>query len=104
MSLNLYASPGERTQLIAGLYDLAKFLEDNPEVPTPRTITVHVFPPTGMTDAERRAEIDAIAARLGVTARKTGCGHYVATRSIGPVEYRAVAIPPKSGSGNRESE
>jgi hypothetical protein len=47
-----------------------------------------------------RAEIDATAALLGVTARKTPCGHYVATRSFGPVEYRAVAIP----RGDDESE
>jgi hypothetical protein len=52
---------------------------------------VYIFPPKGDW-ALMYAEIDAIAARLGVTASET-CGHYVATRSFGPVEYRAVAIP-----------
>ena len=44
------------------------------------------------------AEIDAIAARLGVIAHLTGGGHYVAARFFGPVEYRAVAIPRKNDS------
>jgi hypothetical protein len=43
------------------------------------------------------AEIDAIAARLGVTARLTA-GHYLAVRRFGTVEYRAVAIPRSCGS------
>ena len=38
-------------------------------------------------------EIDAIAVRLGTTANPAAYGdHYVAARSFGPVEYRAVAI------------
>jgi hypothetical protein len=93
----------ERAALIRGLRGLADYLESNPEVPAPAYSTMHTFPPDGDW-AEMCAEIDAIAARLGVTARKSGCGHYVATRSFGPVEYRAVAIPHRSGSGNRETE
>jgi hypothetical protein len=98
-----YSDPTERAELIGGFRALADYLESNPEVPAPAYPTVHTFPPDGDW-AEMRAEIDAIAAGLGVTACKTGCGHYVATRSFGPVEYRAVAIPPRSGSGNRKSE
>lgn len=98
-----YANPTQRQALISGLRELADFLESNPEVPAPSDSTVFTFPPnvdwTGM-----RAEIDAIAASLGVTARLTGGGHYVASRSFGPVEYRAVAIPPKNDSDNTESE
>lgn len=96
-----FADTTERSQLISGLRGLADYLESVPEVPAPAYSTVYAFPSAcdwpGMC-----AEIDAAAARMGVTARMTGGGHYVATRSFGPVEYRAVAIPP--GSGSRESE
>jgi hypothetical protein len=98
-----YSDPTERAELISGFRGLADYLESNPEVPAPAFSTVHAFPPDSDW-AEMRAEIDATAARLGVIAHLTGCGHYVATRSFGPVEYRAVAIPHRSGSGNRGGE
>jgi hypothetical protein len=99
MSFNLYASSEERAQLIAGLYDLTVFLEGKPEAPAPRTITVHVFPPTGMTDAEGRVEIDAIAARIGAETHESASGHYSASLYFGPVEYRPVAIPHDNDRG-----
>jgi hypothetical protein len=86
-----FANPAERGALIRGLRTLADYLESNPEVPAPSYTDVFIFPPGG-TDAERRAEIDAIAARIGRTA-ETVCSHYVASRFFGPVQYRAVAIP-----------
>jgi hypothetical protein len=87
-----YADSTERAALISGLRALADYLESSPEVPAPSYSAVHTFPPDGDW-AEMRAEIDAIASRLGVIARETRDGHYVATRSFGLVEYRAVAIP-----------
>jgi len=51
-----------------------------------------------------RADIDAVAARLGVTARLASGGHYVAVRCFGPVEYRAVAIPHRGDSHDEQSE
>ena len=98
-----YADPAERGAFISGLRELADYLESNPEVPVPSYSPVYTFPPDGEW-AEMRAEIDATAARLGVIARLAGGGHYVATRSFGPVGYSAVAIPRKSNSGNKESE
>jgi hypothetical protein len=98
-----YADPTERAALIAGLRNLADYLESSPEVPAPIYSDVLTFPPHGDW-SEMRAEIDAIAARLGVPARLTGGGHYVASRSFGPVEYRAVAIPAKNDSDNEEGE
>jgi len=86
-----YSDPRQRDQFIAGLLDLAVFLEADPDVPAPLYTDVLVFP-SGGTDAERRAEIDAIAARIG-TGAQTVCGHYIASRRFGPVEYRAVVIP-----------
>jgi hypothetical protein len=96
-----YADPTERAALIGGLRALADYLESNPEVPTLIYSTVHTFPPDGGW-AAMRAEIDAIAAWLGVIAYRSAGGHYVATRSFGPVEYRAVAIPPRPDSDESE--
>jgi hypothetical protein len=90
-----YADSTERAAFISGLRGLVEYLESNPEIPTPIYSTVHTFPPVGDWPA-MCAEIDAIAARLGVATRVTISGHYVAFRSFGPVEYDAVAIPPHS--------
>jgi hypothetical protein len=87
-----YANASERSQLIAGLRDLAEYLESNPDVPAPWSgTTVYVFPPDGSND-ERRAEIDAIASRVSVRPCEFAPGHYVASRLFGPVEYRMIAI------------
>jgi hypothetical protein len=98
-----YADSSGRAALIGGLRVLADYLESSPEVPAPVYSHVFTFPPDGDW-AGMRAEIDAIAARLGVRARQTGGGHYVAVRSFGPIEYRAVAIPPGNDSGTGQSE
>lgn len=97
-----YADSTELAALIEGLRGLADYLESSPEVPAPIYSDMFTFPNGDW--AEMRAEIDAIAARLGVIAREIGSGHCVATRSFGPIEYRAVAIPPKSDSDNKEGE
>jgi hypothetical protein len=87
-----YTDSTERAALISGLRALADYLESNPGMPAPTYPAVWTFPPAGDW-AEMRADIDATAAQLEVTAHLTAGGHYVATRSFGPVEYRAVAIP-----------
>jgi hypothetical protein len=86
-----YAGHSERAALISGFRALADYLESNPGVPAPSYSDVLAFPPDGDC-ATMRAEIDAIAERIGVEARETVGGHYVAARSFGPLEYRAVAI------------
>ena len=86
-----YAGNSERAALIGGFRELADYLESNPDVPAPGYSDVLAFPPDGEC-AGMRAEIDVIAERIGVEARETVGGHYVAARSFGPVEYRAVAI------------
>jgi hypothetical protein len=89
--MNYYGNDEERVRLIAGLRDLATFLESSPDVPAPRWADVMVFPHNG-SDEENRTEIDAIAACIGAEAQ-TVCGHYIAARRFRSVEYRAVAIP-----------
>ena len=98
-----YSDPTERAELIGGLRALADYLESNPEVPAPGYSTVYTFPPDGDWPA-MRAEIDAVAAWLGVIPRETPGGHYVAVRMFGPIEYRAVAIPPRDGSKSEQGE
>jgi hypothetical protein len=96
-----YADSTERAALITGLRALADYLESSPEVPAPVYSQIHTFPQ----DAEwpaMQAEINAIAAQLGVTAYRTYGGHYRAARAFGPVVYCAVAIPPRDD--NEQSE
>ncbi len=91
--MNYYADDKQRARLIAGLRDLANFLNQNPGVPVPRWVDVLVFPAEA-NDAEMFAEIDTIAEMIGSTASDADSphGHYSAVRSFGPVQYRAVAI------------
>jgi hypothetical protein len=96
-----YTDSTERAAVISGLRGLAEYLESTPEMPAPAYPVIYTFPPTGEWTA-MRAEIDNAAALLGVTARDTSGGHYVAARHFGPVEYRAVAIPPDSDSEEGE--
>jgi hypothetical protein len=96
-----YADTSERAALIGGLRALADYLDSNPEVPAPIHSDVFTFP-ADSDWATMCAEIDATAARLGVTGRKTGGGQYIAARSFGPIEYRAVAIP--RGNDDEQSE
>lgn len=86
-----YADDSERPELIAGLRALAGFLESNPDVPAPKYTDVLVFPPYD-SDEEKRREIDLIASCID-SKTETSCGHYIASRRFGAVEYRAVAIP-----------
>ena len=87
-----YAEPAERAALIGGLRELADYLESAPDIPVTSHATIYAFPADGKC-AGMRAEIDAIAARLGINAQQAAKGsHYGVTRTFGPVEYRAVAI------------
>ena len=92
--MNYYANDEQRVRLVAGLRDLADFLDRNPDLPAPWEADLLVFPPEA-SDAEMFAEIDSIAELIGSDASDSGSlnGHYSAVRSFGPVQYRAVAIP-----------
>lgn len=86
-------NPTDRRQaVIDGLRSLADFLTENPDLPIDGShgfqYSVSAFFDT---EAERRAEVERIAALLGVTP--VDDDHYVANRFFGPIEYRTVAIP-----------
>jgi hypothetical protein len=100
--MNFYASSGQRGRLVAGLRELADFLDANADVPVPPRADVLVFPPPG-SNAEMFAEIDMIAERIGATASYASlAGHYSAWLDFGPVQYRAVAIPNHEDENNEE--
>ena len=98
-----HANTEERGQLIAGLHDLADFLDANTEVPSPRWAEVFVFP-LSTADDEMKREIDTIAALIGSSVNDgTAEGlHYTTTRDFGPVQYRAVAISASSATDKAE--
>jgi hypothetical protein len=83
--MSYYANSEERAELIAGLRELAEYLDQNPDVPAPCWTDLLVFPPAG-SDAEMFTEIDAIASRIGATASDADspAGHYSASRDFGP--------------------
>jgi hypothetical protein len=92
--------PGDlfaRAQMIVGLRTLADYLEDHPDLPVPDYGgDVSVYPDGS--EAEQRAEIDRIAAILGVNPTdNTGRdGHYTAEKTLGRITYRAVHIPSRA--------
>lgn len=87
-----YATPAQRSRLIAGLRDLAAYLEAHPEVPAPPTVDTVAFAPAG-TDAQMRAEIERIASLIDSAPdpRAEVYGYHRTARDFGPVQYRAVA-------------
>jgi len=92
--MNYYANEEQRVRLVAGLRDLADFLDQNPDVPAPREADLLVFP-SEASDAEMFAEINRVAELIGSDASDSSSpnGHYSVVRSFGPVHYRTVAIP-----------
>lgn len=83
----------ERAALIRGLFALAAWVADHPELPPP-TVTASVYTGSGGWDAKCRA-VDAMAMALRKTAAlspgRAGIRYEVRT-SFGPVELYSVAI------------
>ncbi|HEX5495854.1 MAG TPA: hypothetical protein VFX70_14885 [Mycobacteriales bacterium] len=86
---------GDRAAAVAGLRQLADFLESHPQVPAPgrydTDITLFTRGNTDTDEGACRVEVDRVAAALGVAA--TSGEHYTAVRTFGPVNYRIVHIP-----------
>ena len=100
----IYPDSTEHAALISGLRGLADYLESTRKYRPP------AIPPCTC-PGERRPGGNARRNRrhrrgeLDVIARETPGGHYIATRSFGPVEYRAVAIPrSKESDATRASK
>ncbi|MFC6086797.1 hypothetical protein [Sphaerisporangium aureirubrum] len=87
----------DRAAYIAGLRDLADFLDTNPDIPTPcQDVTAYYLPDTAP-DPQMRADVDKIATYLGSQIDASGLpgGHYRTQINFGPVQYRAVAVLAK---------
>lgn len=84
--------PTDRRQaIIDGLRELADALAEHPELPMPKYPGFTIYPEGS--DEEARAEVDRLAAVLGVTPTKSRRGtHYWADRKFGAIEYRVLAI------------
>ena len=85
----------ERAQVIAGLRQLAAYLEQHPDMPVcPFGWDLNVYP-RQPTEAQNRAEVDRIAAILGVTPADqiSAGGHYAAARTFGRVTYQVTYRP-----------
>jgi hypothetical protein len=97
------ADHGKSAAIAFGYRCLARYLHDcaagdmqilgitQPVEPRP-----FMQPVTGGTDEERRARVDAFAARHGITAgTNEELGTYRAVLKFGPVEYVAYMIPER---------
>ncbi|MFD1120837.1 hypothetical protein [Sphaerisporangium aureirubrum] len=88
------ADTDHHTAFIAGLRQLATFLEANPEVPVPRHSTSIAYFPERTADAEMCAEIDRITALCGskIDPGSLTHDHYGTTLCFGPIRYEAFAV------------
>jgi hypothetical protein len=96
--------PKARAEVTAGLRALADYLEAHPGLPVPQvSICAGLTAYPAGTDTDKRAEVDRIAAILGVITDDFGV--YQAERRFGgPVAYRVVAVPEPHAAarGTRE--
>jgi hypothetical protein len=82
-----------RQAFITGLRDLADYLDQHPAVAIPAYGT-DILLSAASADDGGCAQVDHFARQLGVPVENSLAysGHYVATRSFGPIGYRMVAI------------
>lgn len=82
----------ERAGLAQALRDLATYYKTHPSARIPERVDLTYYTPYG-TDKENFAEVDRIAAAIGVEAHWRS-GYYVARLDFGgSVAYEAVAVP-----------
>jgi hypothetical protein len=91
MTTSISDTPDQRrTDIIQGYRRLLDWLEAHAEVPLNEVCNEISYSVLGDDDQSERAEVDRIAAALGV--EPSGTVHYEARRAFGPVEYRATAV------------
>jgi hypothetical protein len=86
--------PRERAELIRGLFELAAWVADHPELPLPY-VDAGMFP-REESFSDSAATVDRVAEALSVTAglRANG-GQYHAERDFGPVRVYAMVSTPE---------
>lgn len=91
--MSILTKADQRAACIAGLRELADFLENNPDVPVGGTFSFQYSASVKRTHAEAVAEVDRVAALLGVGAgHPCGSTYYQANKHFGPVTYHVVAM------------
>ena len=97
--------PSEHAAVIRGLFELAAFVADHPELPAP-TVRAVFFPPYGGDEAARyaarRSLVDSLALAVGAQPRTSAGGtHYDVSTQMGPVEVTSFAITPEHMAQHR---
>ncbi len=84
-------NPTHRARLVAGLRELADFLESHPGLRCPYSIRAMAIT-TAEHEEDERAEVDHAGQLLNAPARDDG--HYTVERHFGPaVSYAVIHIP-----------
>ena len=98
----------QRRAVVDGLRELADFVETHPKMPVDLTswaIQYSVIKNTFPTEADGHAEVDRVADLLGVEATTLHDGEwYMAARSFGAIEYKAIRIRPKAEQDDQAAE
>lgn len=83
-----------RTRIVCGLRELADYLDRNPTVPVHEDGWDLLVFTRGETRETGRAEVDQVAAALGVAAAADTPhdGLYAATRAFGPITYHFIDL------------
>lgn len=87
-----------RTEVSSGLRQLADYLDAHPDIPVALFGWDLLVGADGDNDTAKKAELDRIAAVLGVPVdyKSAGTGHYSAVRSFGPISYHAYHVTTKA--------
>ncbi|WP_433225462.1 hypothetical protein [Actinomadura formosensis] len=98
----LTISTTHRQDVVAGLRQLADWLETHPEVPVSADQTISYWVPSGTPRPDARAEVDRVAAILGVTSGPRAWPRsttHVARRRFAGVVFEAAAygVYPERG-------
>ena len=92
--------PQDRAELIRGLFELAAFVADHPELPLPQVNARFFTPALGSTASEAdqyraaRTLVNEVAAALDVTAQEDD-GEYRIRTALGAVQVLSIAYSPE---------
>jgi hypothetical protein len=92
-----------RDQLTAGLRQVADYLDTHPDIPAAPYGWELLVSTHRTTDVDGIAEVDRIAAVLGVPVEDgiADGGHYAAIKTFGPITYQAFHIPARYRAAHR---
>jgi hypothetical protein len=92
--------PRDRAELIRGLFELAAFVADHPELPLPQVNARFFTPALGSATSESdqyqaaRTLVDEVAVALDVAAREDD-GEYRIWAGLGAVQLLSIAYSPE---------